>query len=62
MPIEVVGAKSNLTLYRITLAKNNLKSEDSGIYHAKMAFGSIEYNMTSFSIKVEGKYMFDDKS
>ena len=56
MTTEVTGIESNLTVYRITLYKNIIGFNDGGVYHAMATFGPMQYNSTSFTIKVEGKY------
>ena len=57
MTTEVTGIESNLTVYRITLYKNIIGFNDGGVYHAMATFGPMQYNSTSFTIKVEGKYL-----
>ena len=62
MTVEVAGTEGNLTIYKISLYKNALESDNNGVYYMMMTFGSIQFNVTSFTIKVEGDYMLMDNS
>ena len=57
MTVEIVGTKSNLTIYRITLSKDVLESGENGVYHATVAYGPFKYILNSSTIKVQGAYV-----
>ena len=62
MTVEIAGTEGNLTIYRIALYKNALGSDNNGVYYMMLTFGTIQFNVTSFTIKVEGDYMLMDNS
>eukprot|EP00795_Rhopilema_esculentum_P016392 gene16392-7794_t len=53
--MEILKEEANLTHYRFSLMKNNVRPTDSGVYNAIISYGDHKYRSRNYNISVEEK-------